>query len=206
MQVVTHYLKWLVGLASAETQTSEAERACLARHAAGRRRLVEIGVWHGVTTVQLRSVMHSDGVLFAVDPFARGRLGVSFQRLIARSEVARVQNGAVRWMRATGRDAARLYAKRIRDSIDFIFIDGDHSYEGLRDDWTGWSDLVAPGGIVSVHDSRATDARPIEDAGSVIFTRDVILRDPRFAVVESVDSLTVLERSAARRSVEAGGR
>jgi len=199
MQVVTHYLKWLFGLASPETQTSEAERACLARHAAGRRRLVEIGVWHGVTTVHLRSVMHPDGVLFAVDPFPRGRLGVSFQRLIARSEVVRVQNGAVRWMRVTGLEAARLYAAATRDPIDFIFIDGDHSYEGLRDDWLSWSRLVAPDGIVALHDSRATPDRPISEAGSVRFTDEVIRRDRRFVVVDETETVTVLRRSKCER-------
>src|SRR5262245_54076272 len=52
MRVLTPFLFWNVGLAPAETQTSEAERACLARHAAGRRRLAEVGGWHGVTTAQ----------------------------------------------------------------------------------------------------------------------------------------------------------
>jgi glycosyltransferase involved in cell wall biosynthesis len=194
MPVVMHYLSWLVGLARAETQTSEAERACLARHAAGRRRLVEIGVWHGVTTTRLRAVMAADGILVAVDPYPRGRLGVSFPRLIARSEVARVVNGTVRWLRMTGSDAARAYAASSAEPVDFVFIDGDHTYEGLRGDWEGWSGLVAAGGVVALHDSRVTEDRPIHDAGSVVFTREVIARDPRFAVADCVETLTVLRR------------
>ncbi len=198
MRVVTHYVKWLVARARAETQTSDAERASLARHAAGRRRLVEIGVWHGVTTSLLRSVMAPDGVLLAVDPFPRGRLGVSFQRLIARSEVARIRNGAVRWMRMTGRRAARDYAASAPNTVDFVFVDGDHSYEGLRDDWQAWSGLAAEGGVIALHDSRPDDRHPIHEAGSVIFTNDVILRDPRFAVAETVETLTVLTRLGGR--------
>lgn len=57
MRAFPHYVCWLLGIASAETQTTVAERDSLARHAAGRRRLVEIGVWHGVTTKHLRRVM-----------------------------------------------------------------------------------------------------------------------------------------------------
>lgn len=189
-----HFVRWRLGLAPAEPQTTEAERACLARLARGRRRIVEIGVWHGVTTAQLRQAMAPDGVLIAVDPFPRGRLGVSFQRAIARVQVDRVRVGSVRWLRMTGVDAARAYAVSGGAPVDFAFIDAEHSYEGLRDDWEAWSGLVAEGGVVALHDSRSSAQRSIDDVGSVIFTNTVIVRDPRFDVIERVDSLTVLVR------------
>jgi hypothetical protein len=47
---------------------------------------------------------------------------------------------------------------------------------------------------VALHDSRSTPTRPIDDAGSVKVTSQVIRPDPRFAVVDEVDSLTVLRR------------
>ncbi|PYR24905.1 MAG: hypothetical protein DMF98_13915, partial [Acidobacteria bacterium] len=72
--------------------------------------------------------------------------------------------------------------------------DGDHTYEGLRDDWESWSGLVAPGGLVALHDSRSTPARNIDGAGSVRFTNDVILRDGRFVSADAVDTLTILRR------------
>lgn len=40
-------------------------------------------------------------------------------------------------------------------AIDFLFIDGDHSYEGVRADWLVWSPVVRPGGIVAFHDTSA---------------------------------------------------
>jgi predicted O-methyltransferase YrrM len=64
----------------------------------------------------------------------------------------------------------------------------------LREDWEAWSPLVAPGGIIAIHDSRATPEGHSEAVGSVRFTNDVILRDSRFEVAEAVDSLTVLRR------------
>ena len=189
MTVLAHYVAWKVGLASATTQTTVAERDCLAHHAAGRRRLVEIGVWHGVTTRRLRTVMHPLGVLSAVDPFPVGRLGFSVQQHIARHEVEGVENGSVVWLRTTGSAAAHDHAP-----VDFVFIDGDHSEEGLLADWRAWSSLVETGGVVALHDSRSTPERPIDDAGSVKVTNEVILRDQQFAVVDTVDSLTVLRR------------
>jgi predicted O-methyltransferase YrrM len=194
-----HFLLWSLGLAEAGTQTSQAERDCLARHASGRRRLVEIGVWHGVTTRRLRAAMAPDGLLFAVDPYPIGRFGFSPQFLMAQAEVQAVSNGSVRWLRMTSVEAGREFVARGEESVDFIFIDGDHTYEGLRGDWQTWSPLVAPEGIVAVHDSRSTPGNRIDDAGSVIFTREVIQEDPRYEVVETVDSLTVLRRGMTRQ-------
>jgi len=194
MSVLLHYLRWSVGLASAETQTTPTERDALARWVAGRQCVIEIGVWHGVTTRRLREAMAADGVLFAIDPYPVGRLGVSFQQRIARAEVAAVRNGEVRWVRQTGADAARTLADELRGKVEFAFVDGDHTYDGLAGDWNSWTPLIAPGGIVALHDSRPTADRPIHDVGSVRFTAEVIRHDTRFILAEEVDSLTVLQR------------
>ena len=189
MRVALQYLGWLAGLASAETQTTEQERSCLARHATGKSRLAEIGVWHGVTTACLRRAMDPAGELSAVDPYPSGRLGFSMQEQIAHREVERVKGGRVRWIRKTGRDAAVGHG-----TIQFIFIDGDHTEAGLLADWHAWSGLVEPDGIIALHDSHSTPERPIDEAGSVKVTTEVVLRDPRFQLMEVVDSLTVVRR------------
>jgi len=36
--------------------------------------------------------------------------------------------------------------------VDLLFIDGDHSYEGVKKDWEMYSPLVKKGGIVVFHD------------------------------------------------------
>ena len=36
--------------------------------------------------------------------------------------------------------------------IDLLFIDGDHSYQGVKDDWDNFSPFVKVGGIVFFHD------------------------------------------------------
>ena len=99
------------------------------------------------------------------------------------------------WMRTTGSIAAEELHSMNHRHFDFVFIDGDHSYEGLKSDWEGWSRLIAPGGKIALHDSRSTSDRSIDDWGSARFTRDVIELDPRFQIVDTVDSLTVLQRS-----------
>jgi glycosyltransferase involved in cell wall biosynthesis len=39
--------------------------------------------------------------------------------------------------------------------IDFLFIDGDHSYSGAKLDFENYKDLVKPGGLIALHDIAA---------------------------------------------------
>ena len=36
--------------------------------------------------------------------------------------------------------------------LDYLFIDGDHSYQGVKSDFRMYSPLVRKGGIVAIHD------------------------------------------------------
>ena len=194
MSVILHLLKWRLGLAPAEVWTTEAERACLARHAAGKHRLAEIGVWHGGTTRVLRAAMAPDAVLYAIDPYEKGRLGFSAPRIIGRAEVGRVRGGRVVWIRATGHDAAGSAEIRAVAPFDFVFIDAAQTEELLHAEWTAWAPLIAPGGLMALHDSRFVPEHGIGEQTSVRYTREHILPDPAFEVVDAVESLTVLRR------------
>lgn len=39
------------------------------------------------------------------------------------------------------------------NSVDLLFIDGDHEYESVAKDWAMYHSLVKPGGIIAFHDS-----------------------------------------------------
>jgi hypothetical protein len=127
---------------------------------------------HGVNTALLRSVMDTGGEIVGIDPHPRGRLGVSFERRIALREVRRHRRGRALLLRRLGHQAAVDSSRE----IDFLFIDGDHSWHGVERDWNDWSGWIAPGGKVALHDSRSVAGRP--DLDSVRFTREVVLRDP----------------------------
>jgi len=55
-------------------------------------------------------------------------------------------------------------------SVDFVFVDGAHDYEGVRDDIHFWMPTVKPGGIIAFHDygtpSLPHVARAIDEAFS----------------------------------------
>jgi predicted O-methyltransferase YrrM len=191
VKALFHFVKWRLGIAAADRWMLPEEGACLLGHAAGKKRLAEIGVWEGGTTCRLREVMAPGATLVAIDPYPPGRSGINYQRLIAASEVAAVRNGTVVWLRLTGAEAARAPCV-LTAPFDFVFVDGDHTYDGLRQDWEGWSPLIEPGGIVALHDSLLPEGHV--DAGSVRYSSQVVAHDPRFETVDEVLSLRVLRR------------
>lgn len=44
------------------------------------------------------------------------------------------------------------FKEEIDDGIDFLFIDGDHSYSGVREDFETYKEFVNKGGIIAFHD------------------------------------------------------
>ena len=187
MKSLQRWLLWRLGRIAVTPRADPSETACLVEYARNKRRLAEIGVWEGGTTKMLRQVMASDGVLFAIDPFPGGRLGLSYQRPIAHGEVRRIANGTVVWVRATGSQAASDPRVVAAAPFDFIFVDGDHTFDGLQADWEAWAPHASD--IIAFHDVIGEP-----NQGSVRFARERIFTDPRFAVLKTVGCLAVLKR------------
>jgi cephalosporin hydroxylase len=55
-------------------------------------------------------------------------------------------------------------------SVDLLFVDGDHTYEGVRADFELYGPLVRPGGLIAFH-----DVLPHSQAGSEVdrFWREI---------------------------------
>lgn len=45
------------------------------------------------------------------------------------------------------------------DSLDFVFIDGNHEYEYVKEDIREWTKKVKPGGIVCGHDYKEDESK-----------------------------------------------
>ncbi len=188
---------WRIGLLSDETQTSVAERACIAKHAATCMRLAEIGVYNGVTTAVIRGVMSPEAVFWAIDPFEAGRFGFNIDESIARSNVEKVANGQIEFVKMTGVAASQHWREHFGEcSLDFLFVDAEHTWDGIKGDWESWSGLIAVGGVVCLHDSRSTPDLPLS-LDSVRFTQEVVWQDRSFQLIDEVDSLSAFRRIAA---------
>jgi predicted O-methyltransferase YrrM len=91
---------------------------------------------------------------------------------------------------------SREACQHLTGMFDFIFVDGDHSLEGIACDWQDWSRRVIQGGIIALHDTRVPAHDPsVANLGSCLYFDSHISRDPRFTLVEQVDSLSVLRKN-----------
>jgi cephalosporin hydroxylase len=66
--------------------------------------------------------------------------------------------------------------------VDLLFIDGDHTYEGVRADFEMYSPLVRPGGLIVFHDIVVSPPHP--DCRVYEFWREV---KTRYRAIELVD-------------------
>jgi predicted O-methyltransferase YrrM len=177
-------------LRPAIAQHSEAEGTAMERWARGARVLVEIGVAEGGSAWHLRRVMDPAGTLVLIDTYPR-KLGLNLSSIIARRLVGRESRGRVIWRRERSDAAIRNWS----GSIDFLFIDGDHSYDAVRGDWEDWSPHVAPDGTVAFHDALLDAPWMNESYGSARFVQELQDAGDGWRLVDGVDSLAVFKRA-----------
>jgi predicted O-methyltransferase YrrM len=187
-----HFLKYFTGIDVAQTQTTPAERDSIKQFAAGRKRCVEIGVFEGVTTGTIASILESDAILYAIDPFIKGRTGICWGLPIAKREIAKHRPRCrIEVVRAFSPEAN----KQIEGNFDFVFVDGDHSLEGIQQDWRDWSGRITSDGIIGLHDTLVPKHNPnVANLGSHKYFIEHIQHDDRFEIVAQVDSLSMLRR------------
>jgi predicted O-methyltransferase YrrM len=193
---VTHVIRYFVGIDAADTQTTQAERLLLEKYAAGKNRVVEIGVFEGVGTRLLANCIAAGGHVYGVDPFSPGRLGICWGKLIARAEVRKSKTcGMVTLIEEFSFNASAT----LDGEFDMVFIDGDHSLDGIKRDWEDWSPRIVNNGIVALHDTRVPPQNPdVAQLGSYKYFESYIRKDPRFTLCEQVDSLSIMRRLSAR--------
>jgi predicted O-methyltransferase YrrM len=174
-------------------QISAAEGELVERYARGARSIVQIGIAEGGSAWHARRVMDSAATLHLIDPYPRVA-GLNMSRIIARRLLADVEVGRVRWIRMRSDQASRDW----KLPIDFLFIDGDHTYEMVRRDWEEWSPHVTPEGHVAFHDALTEAPWMDESFGSARFVRELLGSEGPWELVDRADSLAVLGRRGGR--------
>lgn len=112
------------------------------------RTVCEIGAANGGTTFLFARAAASDALLISLD------LGFDEARARAVSSFA----GAEQQLVCLRRDSHDAQTRRAVEShlegrrLDFLFIDGDHGYEGVGRDFEMYGPLVRPGGLIAFHD------------------------------------------------------
>ena len=188
-----HFVSCYLGFGEPHSQTTENEKKAITKYATGSQCAVEIGVYEGVNTVNIAKAINSDAVLYAIDPFVKGRLGICYYEKIAKLQVGKNKvKDKIKFIAAYSEAAAPLTPS----TIYFIFIDGDHSLEGIKKDWELYAEKIKSGGYMLLHDTKVPAHDPsVAMLGSHQYFESYIKFDNRFTVVDAVDSLTVLKRN-----------
>jgi len=111
--------------------------------------IVEIGSYHGKSTACFAQAVKTvkSGNLFAVDKKLDQMFYANMKKYDLLQYVKPVEapskNAAVEWAKGT------LSADK---NIHLLFIDGDHTYQGLAEDFDAWERFVVPGGWILFHD------------------------------------------------------
>jgi hypothetical protein len=141
--------------------------------------IVEIGSFKGKSTVGLATVCdrYDLGPVVAIDPHAGfSYLGPemphqspTFDEFLGALKSAGVGH-KVEFHRAFSRDVAQNWNRPIR----LLWIDGDHSYKGCKEDFDLFSPYLSDGAVVAFHDTLNAFDGPIR-----VFVEE-ILRSDRF--------------------------
>jgi len=156
--------------------------------------VVEIGSNRGKSTALLARAAQAAGRerIHAIDPH-RGGTEAEFCANLAREglddwvvpHVAKSQELVHAW----------------REPIRLLFIDGLHTYEGVRADYADWTPFVVAGGVIALHDTFQWDGprRVVEE--TIVGARDTYL----VGIVDSLTAVRKLPRQGiARRAQHAG--
>jgi hypothetical protein len=139
---------------------------------------VEVGAWLGKSTVFMASKIRGSGKPIAfdcVDTWKGGtneldnglataeRLATNGRDLFAEFSENVKECGVAEYIRPVRSDSAEAAGAYLDGSLDFVFIDADHSYEGVRRDLAAWWPKVKPTGVLAGHDYDEKGVRKAVD-------------------------------------------
>ncbi len=133
------------------------------------RNVLEIGTWKGGTFYLWCSLSDRRGLKISIDlpggAFGGDRLtpGDLERRRVARREFQYAYA-------ISGDSHSEPVHRQVKDflageHLDFLFVDGDHTYEGVTQDFLMYKDFVSPSGWIAFHDINDSDWHRANNVG-----------------------------------------
>jgi len=163
-----------------------------AKRTAPRATIVEIGSFKGRSTICLAkgSLAGNRARVVAIDPHHGNP---EHQRQFGRVDTfdefrQNLLTAGVTHAVLALKDTSLRVAARFDRRVSLLFIDGDHSFEAVRQDLRSWLPLVEPGGVVAIHDSWQIWGPHAVTAWALCSSRRI--RNARL-----VDTMTIVEKT-----------
>lgn len=168
---------------------------------------VEIGSARGRSTCFIGMALKDNGggKLYAIDPHARtpwnDSQSIETFDVLTRNLKSLGLTQHVDIIRKNSTDAAKEWHRQ----IDFIFIDGDHSYEGVKRDWNLFVPHVGEFGLVVFHDTM-WDLQPDNnwsraDMGVPRFVEELRLQGYPLVTIARDWGISIVQPSKGGRSL-----
>ncbi len=129
--------------------------------------ICEIGTWKGKSSyIFAMALKTKEGILYSIDPFdGDGDIASkdSYKKEIENLSIPLLQNFENTMKKYSLWEGIRVLPflsvearlKFHEKKIDLLFIDGNHDYDAIKEDYFLWSGLIPPGGVIVLHDVGA---------------------------------------------------
>jgi predicted O-methyltransferase YrrM len=129
----------------------------LARNLNDNAKIVEIGSWHGKSTVWLASALRKkkNAKIYAVDPHVGSPEKANEFRKINtyKNFKGNIKSSGIAEKVVPLRKTSLRAAKDFSDKVDLVFIDGSHKFNAARADFLYWKIHLKRGGWIVLHDA-----------------------------------------------------
>jgi hypothetical protein len=148
-----------------------------------RKRMVEIGCYVGDST---EIFSNNFEVVYAVDPWENGyddKDAASFQTPMSivesQFEELAIKQGNIIKNKMSSKKAVKLFDD---NSLDFVYIDGLHTCEGVKEDIELWLPKIKKGGFIGGHDYKNKHHPGVQPAVDEFKKPDFIFRDTSWLI------------------------
>ncbi len=162
---------------------------------------VEIGVLFGGSILlklfALENVKRKDQLIVGIDPFSgyydqnvdpTTGLKITVENLEKNLEIFGFEKKQIHILKSLSNDENAIkFVRKLK--IISLMIDGDHSYEGIRNDWNSYSKLVVSGGICIIDDYQEKAWPDVTR-----FADEIIKNDKMWRKKVVFDTTLILER------------
>ena len=147
-------------------------------------KIVEIGSYKGKSTICLAngSRAGNGARVVSIDPFMQAPYEVFTQNL-KKAGVEDQVDSIVK----TSNEAVRTW----KDPIGLLFIDGNHEYSFVKDDFRNWEPYLIDGGVIALHYSTSCPSNKLMGyPGPKKVVDECIFKSKRFKKVNFTDTTT----------------
>jgi hypothetical protein len=151
--------------------------------------IVEIGVLNGETT-EIFCKANKDVSITGIDPIISDSMNANLIGSEDKIKQLEKQYPNFSFIKDYSFNVAKYWEK----SIDYLFIDGDHTYEAVKQDFDSWFPFVTKDGIIVLHDSACNRGGPHFWFGPSKLA-DELIQDSRLEYMETIYTMTVFKKN-----------